>query len=110
MPRHATTSARPHATPVYICAHCHTCHDLSCAGQLSMVHRAWYCSPLCYQMQRMLNGEPMTQGVMRVLCESRDEHFPSDKLLAQFERTEDLIETKQIREVKHKEIRDELDA
>jgi hypothetical protein len=60
-------------------------------------------------MKRMLFGEPMTQGVIRVLCDSRKRNFPADKLRATYERTDELLQTKQVKEVIDKAIREEID-
>ncbi len=106
--RHATTSTRPRPTPVKICAFSHELFDLQCQGFLSINHRAWYSSPLCYQLQRLMNGEPRTREQLRVLCDTRHNHSPAEKVLAQYEKTEEMIAAKQIREVIDPAIRGEI--
>lgn len=108
------TSTRPAPMKVRICGYCHTDHRLDCAGHLSLSHMAWYCSPSCYQLRRLTNGEPMTKEQIRVLCQLRKQHFPVnddegvDVLKKNKERTQYLLKTRRIRQVIDKEIRREV--
>lgn len=108
MPRRGATVVRPPAIPVRVCNHCHTCHRTDCSGQLSMTHRAWYCSPTCYQLKRVIFGEPVSRDQLRLLAALREEHYPTDRLEANKEHTEDMIRERQVRVVIDKAIRDEL--
>jgi len=109
MPR-VTRADRMRAVPMRVCNHCNQCFRTDCAGQLSLAHRAWYCGGLCYQMQRALVGEPMSRDQLRLLAAKREEHFPQEKLTADAEHTAYLIETRQIKVVIDKEIRDQVGA
>ena len=104
--RSSATAKRP--VPVRICAYSHTAHRLDCSGHLSLQHNAWYSSVTCYQLQRLLNGEPMTRDQMRILCDIRNEHYPSEVIEANKEKIEYLLATRQIKRVIDKEIRRDL--
>jgi len=107
MPR-VTRADRKRAVPMRVCNHCNKCFRTDCAGQVSLTHRAWYCGPACYQMQRALMGEPMSRGQLRLLAKMREEHFPQEKLAEEAEHTAYLIETRQIKVIIDKEIRDQV--
>ena len=102
-----STSTRLAPVPVRVCAQCHTCHRTDCCGQLSVGHRAWYCSPSCYQIQRVLMGEPMTREQLQLLSNLRNEHYPDSVLTANREHTSWLMRSRQIKVVVDKSIRDE---
>lgn len=107
MPR-VTRADRLRPVPMRVCNHCNQCFQTDCAGQLSLAHRAWYCGGTCYQMKRALLGEPMSRDQLRLLAAMREEHFPLEKLNNDAEHTAYLIETKQIKVVIDKEIRDQV--
>lgn len=107
MPRRGQTIYHPPAIPVRVCNHCHTMHQTDCSGQLSIVHRAWYCSPTCYQMKRVIFGEPVSRDQLRLLAAIREEHYPPALLEANKEYTEDLIRAREVKVIIDKAIRDE---
>lgn len=107
MPR-VTRADRKRAVPMRVCNHCNQCFRTDCAGQLSLVHRAWYCSGTCYQMKRALLGEPMSRDQLRLLAAMREEIYPEEKLAEDAEHTAYLIETRQIKVIIDKEIRDQV--
>lgn len=107
MPR-ITRGDRMPAVPMRVCAHCNQCFRTDCSGQLSLGHRAWYCSGMCYQLQRALDGEPMSRDQLRLLAAMREKHYPKEKLDANAENTAHLIETRQIKVIIDKEIRDQV--
>lgn len=108
MPRVTQANCRP-PVPMRVCGHCNKCFR-DCTGKVSLVHRAWYCSGLCYQIKRALVGEPMSRDQLRLLAAKREEHFPQEKLTVDAEHTAYLIETRQIKVVIDKEIRDQIGA
>jgi len=91
-----------------ICGYSHTAHRLDCSGHLSLEHGAWYSSVTCYQLQRLLNGEPVTKDQMRVLCDIRNKHYPSEVIKANKEHTAYLLATRQIKRVIDRAIRRDL--
>lgn len=107
MPRITRADRKP-AIPMRVCAHCNKCYRTDCVGQLSLGHRAWYCSGMCYQLQRAIYGEPMSRDQLRLLAAMRDKHFPKEDLDAAAEQTAYLIETRQIKVIIDKEIRDQM--
>jgi hypothetical protein len=72
-----------------------------------MIHRAWYCSPTCYQLKRLLVGEPVSQDQLRLLAAIRERHYPEEKMAAQKEHTEQMINDREIKVIVDKAIRDE---
>ncbi len=82
-------------------------HRTDCSGQLSLVHRAWYCSPTCYQLKRVIFGEPVSRDQLRLLASIRANHFPPERLEANKEFAEDLIRAREIKVIIDKAIRDE---
>lgn len=104
--RSSATAKRP--VPVRICSYSHTVHRLDCVGHLSIQHGAWYSSVTCYQLQRLLNGEPVTKEQMRVLCDIRNKHYPTKVIKANKEQTAHLLATRQIKRVIDSAIRRDL--
>jgi len=109
MPR-VTHANRLSPVPMRVCNHCNQCFRTDCVGQLSLAHRAWYCSGTCYQMKRALFGEPMSREQLRLLAKMREEHYPQEKLAGDAEQTAYMIETRQIKVIIDKEIRDQVGA
>jgi hypothetical protein len=104
---HSQNQTRIRATPMRVCAYCSSVNHTECCGQLSIGHRAWYCTVTCYHIQRLLMGEPMSQDQLRLLCKIRDEHYPPALLEGQREVATELIRSRTIKPVVDAAIRKE---
>ena len=107
MPR-VTPANSNHAIPMRVCNHCNRCFRTDCVGHLSLSHRAWYCNDTCYQMKRVLFGEPMSRDQLRLLAAMREKYFPHEKLNDKAEHTTYLIKTRQIKVIIDNDIRDQV--